>query len=526
MLIRNHSDIEHLTKAAMNAEHRMKLTGVPARMNQKRLAPAAALAFILDQHDIDLPTDRALRVLIAGAEDAELIDEGAWFQVTPSLMGTRFDIDVDLLTYSTVDLRSDSKASSELQRARIINGTLADYADTHGFEGIDLVIKFHPGYEKYHASWFDEANSDALKTIINAGIPLFMSSYDEFEYNLDRQFVQEYGFELEEYIDNPFSFDPTDGRSPLAVGFANVIARFANKTPAAGHQPDPEALKSFQLEGVGSMGEIHIEYAERIIEQGRAPEDAVVDLAHIILGTKDPREVHAMLEQEDFSDYVHWVLTSAIEKQYPELAQSAPPMPTPAEMAQSLGELMEDSGLAPEQMEQMIGQLFGQPKEGLQPLTESQEGLFAAVDTGDFPMFKRLVLSNPSDIHAENEEGATLWFPIAQLEDFEPFAEMLRDGGVDLTERDNEGWTPLVNAIYVGNTSYVEWLLKLGANPNEHSGMGHLPLFVAASNGQIEAIDLLVKYGADLQAPDMMGNPIGEVVAEMRQRYEALSASE
>ncbi len=59
------------------------------------------------------------------------------------------------------------------------------------------------------------------------------------------------------------------------------------------------------------------------------------------------------------------------------------------------------------------------------------------------------------------------------------------------------GWAPLAYAAYNGHVAIVDYLLKRGAEINAKSGSGSTALFYAARFGHIEAVELLLKNKAD-----------------------------
>ena len=67
----------------------------------------------------------------------------------------------------------------------------------------------------------------------------------------------------------------------------------------------------------------------------------------------------------------------------------------------------------------------------------------------------------------------------------------------DLDTWDANGMTPLLNAIFVGDTEKVQRLLEMGADPNRPSNIGGTPLWHAEDDfGLIEIAKLLRQHGA------------------------------
>lgn len=62
------------------------------------------------------------------------------------------------------------------------------------------------------------------------------------------------------------------------------------------------------------------------------------------------------------------------------------------------------------------------------------------------------------------------------------------------------GWTPLMNAAQHGRVEIVEYLLKVGANPNHRNSDHKTPIYSAISGGQVEVFSLLMDYGARMDS--------------------------
>ncbi len=75
--------------------------------------------------------------------------------------------------------------------------------------------------------------------------------------------------------------------------------------------------------------------------------------------------------------------------------------------------------------------------------------------------------------------------------------------GVDVNAADEEGWTPLRNAVFQENVTVVKLLLAKGADPNTRDRRdGSTSLQWAAQIGHAEMVASLLKSGADVNARD------------------------
>ena len=77
--------------------------------------------------------------------------------------------------------------------------------------------------------------------------------------------------------------------------------------------------------------------------------------------------------------------------------------------------------------------------------------------------------------------------------------------GSDVEEKDEDGWTPLLNAAYFGHTEVCELLLEKGkANIEETESYGNTALNLAASKGHASTVALLLSKEArvDIRSRD------------------------
>lgn len=73
--------------------------------------------------------------------------------------------------------------------------------------------------------------------------------------------------------------------------------------------------------------------------------------------------------------------------------------------------------------------------------------------------------------------------------------------GVDVNEIPHGYFDPALSIAVYNNTKnlkLIELLLKNGANPNEKDDTGYTPLMNASINGDKDIVELLLKYGANV----------------------------
>ncbi len=82
---------------------------------------------------------------------------------------------------------------------------------------------------------------------------------------------------------------------------------------------------------------------------------------------------------------------------------------------------------------------------------------------------------------------------------------ILKRGGIDINERDEECSTPLIYACQNNALEIVKMLLDNGADPNVGNQKNRMPLHFSAALGILPIINLLVKAGADVNCTDDSG---------------------
>gem|GEM_PF-1344991 len=95
----------------------------------------------------------------------------------------------------------------------------------------------------------------------------------------------------------------------------------------------------------------------------------------------------------------------------------------------------------------------------------------------------------------------------AILGDIEDVRRLI-DLGANVDERDQEGITPLIEAIRHQNGAVIEILLEHGANPNQADNGDNTALMMAALTGQAQVVRQLLVKGANVNATDAAGWPV------------------
>lgn len=82
---------------------------------------------------------------------------------------------------------------------------------------------------------------------------------------------------------------------------------------------------------------------------------------------------------------------------------------------------------------------------------------------------------------------------------------MVREEGVDVNARNDEGQTPLFIAVALNNLAIVEILLMAGAEPNKTYKDGTSPLQAAVIKGNEHMVEILINHGADINHSNNRG---------------------
>ena len=165
--------------------------------------------------------------------------------------------------------------------------------------------------------------------------------------------------------------------------------------------------------------------------------------------------------------------------------------------------------------------------------------LVAAVRSGNSTEVARLLAKPGADLTLRDKDGRTILHSLVpelvKLADSEKAPvydciDLLLAKGADVNAGDNQGNSPLADAVKLGDVKTVEFLLKNGANVNNRDNNGKTalhafflvsgPVYIRHINrevnlAQIEAhiAEMLVRNGGDVNAADNQGNsPLADAV--------------
>jgi ankyrin repeat protein len=128
-----------------------------------------------------------------------------------------------------------------------------------------------------------------------------------------------------------------------------------------------------------------------------------------------------------------------------------------------------------------------------------------------------LLLDSGIDLEQRDQRG---WTPmmIAAFEGSEEMVLLLIEHGANVFAKDKKGYAPIHFAAYRNFTKVVAQLLKMNIDPNSQSDAGTTPLLQAAARGNIEVVEQLLKAEV---SPNLANNegwtPLHKAVANRHQ---------
>ena len=132
-----------------------------------------------------------------------------------------------------------------------------------------------------------------------------------------------------------------------------------------------------------------------------------------------------------------------------------------------------------------------------------------------------LLHRNGADPHVQGRLKSFPLHPAASLESLEVVQKLIAYGA-DIDARDEDGWTPLYWAsegYYFKDGSVFRLLLECGADVNARARADNFdnfttPLHRASAYGAVEVVRLLLEHGADVEALNVQGKTVLQVVGK------------
>mmetsp|Transcript_10251 Transcript_10251/g.13364 ORF Transcript_10251/g.13364 Transcript_10251/m.13364 type:complete len:620 (+) Transcript_10251:209-2068(+) len=118
----------------------------------------------------------------------------------------------------------------------------------------------------------------------------------------------------------------------------------------------------------------------------------------------------------------------------------------------------------------------------------------------------RYTVEKGANVNRQLDTGATPLHYACQGGHLEAVKYLVNEANADLTLRDINGRTPLLNTCYLGNIPIIKVLLAAGDDLNVQDSGGFNCVATACEGGLIEVAELLIQEGATLGVPGWNGN--------------------
>ena len=133
--------------------------------------------------------------------------------------------------------------------------------------------------------------------------------------------------------------------------------------------------------------------------------------------------------------------------------------------------------------------------------------------------FKRVIKMYDLDLNYQDDQGKTYLFYLIDSDDNYEIIEYVLTNLKPNLEFKNHRWgnTVLNHACQFSNFEIVELLLKYGADTNSINNYGNTPIITAARLRNFEIIELLIQYGARIDATDIRGDSVLQILAKIEE---------
>ncbi len=125
--------------------------------------------------------------------------------------------------------------------------------------------------------------------------------------------------------------------------------------------------------------------------------------------------------------------------------------------------------------------------------TSTGMALFRAAATGDVEKVRKMIKSNPKELNFKNSKGQTP-LHVGAHRGHLAVVKVLIDEKAPLEQKDEDGNTALIFAVWGKEPEIVEYLLTRGCDVNNANKQGMTPLHSAAAKGHRKCAEILVKH--------------------------------
>ena len=153
----------------------------------------------------------------------------------------------------------------------------------------------------------------------------------------------------------------------------------------------------------------------------------------------------------------------------------------------------------------------------------SKEEWFDSVESGNLPKVKKMLSEDGSLLHTRSHDKETAIIKASENGHLSVVKYLLKCGANpndhDETSAAN---TPLILASFEGHDKVVRCLLRKDADINKQNSAGATPLIAAAGEGRSKVVNLLVQKGADTSRTNADGESACDIVNTLFARNKTL----
>ena len=131
---------------------------------------------------------------------------------------------------------------------------------------------------------------------------------------------------------------------------------------------------------------------------------------------------------------------------------------------------------------------------------------FGAIENGNLTKVEELLSKNNSLLHSLSHDKETAIIKASENGRLTVVRFLLKNGAnPNDHDKTDVMQSPIILASHEGHTKVIKLLLDAGANINYQNSQGETALIVAAQEGQFKVVKLLLLHGADASRPNADG---------------------
>ena len=512
MYLSKHKTIQYLVKDfSRNSSHKAVLRQNRTDYNVFALMAPIATALIIEKTQLKPKVDGLLKVLVVGASGVDAMRHGCYYQMVPEILGQK-DLNIDI-TLVGEDLETQPPLNG-LQKAKMYQGRFESFA-SRDLSEFDLAVFFHPGYESHHQSWLVPKCLMAKKKLLESGVTVVGTSYDEKERDVDILILQQAGFDASSTFSNPFLFNLAEKDALLSTEWGHEMWVLANdKTPEDGFEVNMNAIESIlnNNDRGFTTEDVAFDYAKATYEKTRSLDKVYHYVAQSLVSHLPIQERERAANSEHIRDMAG-NMTMRVAQHFGVDVDDDDDIDINNVLQSLLNNQQSDAenGVSLDALNNFFGSML---EENAFSRAEAQP-FFEAIRAGRLTDALNMLQNDPELANDTDDQGFTSLGAAAIVHDSQSLMSGILQANPELiNQRDNEGFTAITEAAKKGHTSNVKFLLEAGANPNMFSNMGWNALMTAITSGKDDSIIALLDAGADPDLPTHFGCTIRELALQ------------